>query len=42
MVDYAQIRYELGNASALAVVLFTMMLGVNTLLRRAFKNKIGN
>ena len=42
MVDYAQIRYELGNASALAVILFFIMLVVNMGLRRMFRDKIGN
>ena len=42
MVDYAQIRYELGIASALAVILFFIMLVVNMGLRAVFKNKIGN
>ena len=42
MVDYAQIRYELGNASALAVILFFIMLAVNMGLRRMFKDKISN
>ena len=41
MVDYAQIRYELGNASALAVILFFVMLMVNMGLRRMFRDKIG-
>ncbi|MCL2604256.1 MAG: sugar ABC transporter permease [Defluviitaleaceae bacterium] len=40
IVDYAQIRYELGNASALAVILFFLMLVVNLGLRKLFVNKV--
>jgi multiple sugar transport system permease protein len=40
MIDYAQVRHELGNSSALAVVLFALMWGANTLLRKAFKNTV--
>jgi multiple sugar transport system permease protein len=40
LVDYAQVRHELGNSSALAVVLFGLMLGANALLRKAFKNTV--
>jgi multiple sugar transport system permease protein len=40
MIDYAQVRRELGSSSALAVVLFSMMAFANTLLRRAFKNTV--
>ena len=42
IVDYAQIRYELGMASALAVILFFIMVIVNLGLRRMFINKISN
>jgi len=42
IVDYAQIRYELGMASALAVILFFIMVVVNLGLRRLFINKISN
>ncbi|MCL2188407.1 MAG: sugar ABC transporter permease [Defluviitaleaceae bacterium] len=42
IVDYAQIRYELGMASALAVILFILMLVINVGLRRMFINKVGN
>ena len=42
IVDYAQIRYELGMASAIAVILFFLMLVVNMGLRRMFINKVGN
>ncbi len=40
MLDYAQVRHELGNSSALAVILFSLMWGANTLLRKAFKNTV--
>jgi len=42
IVDYAQIRYELGMASALAVILFFIMLAVNFGLRKMFIKKVGN
>ena len=42
IVDYAQIRYELGIASALAVILFFIMLVVNLGLRKIFINKVQN
>ena len=42
IVDYAQIRYELGIASALAVILFFIMLVVNMGLRKMFINKVQN
>jgi len=42
IVDYAQIRYELGMASAIAVILFFLMLVINLGLRRMFVNKISN
>jgi multiple sugar transport system permease protein len=42
IVDYAQIRYELGMASALAVILFFLMLVVNFGLRKLFINRVGN
>ena len=40
LIDYAQVRREMGNASALAVLLFLLMISANYLLRRAFKNTV--
>lgn len=37
MEDYGTLRYEMGYASAIAVVLFVMTVGINSLVRRAFR-----
>jgi multiple sugar transport system permease protein len=40
MLDYAQVRREMGSASAVAVVLFGLMVGANALLRRVFRSTV--
>lgn len=39
MEDYGTLRYEMGYASAIAVVLFLITVGLNTLVRRAFREE---
>lgn len=41
LIDYGNTRFEIGYASAIAVVLFAMMVGTNRLIQRFLKN-IGN
>lgn len=41
LIDYGNTRFEIGYASAIAVVLFVMMVGANRLIQRFLKN-IGN
>ena len=39
--DYGGMRYEIGYSSAIAVILFLMMIGANMLVKRIL-SKIGN
>jgi len=41
MVDYGTIRFEMGYASAIATVLFLLMVGTNKIVQSALK-KIGD
>jgi multiple sugar transport system permease protein len=41
LLDYGSIRYEMGYASAIATVLFLMMIGANKLIQGVIR-KVGN
>lgn len=41
LLDYGSIRYEMGYASAIAVILFLLMIGTNKLIQNVLR-KVGN
>jgi len=40
LIDYGTVRYEMGYASAIATVLFVIMVFINTVIRRILRNSI--